>query len=377
MRIFISAGEASGDLHAAALTREILSLAPDAEVFGMGGDALRSAGGEVIFDYKDNSVMGFVEVLRKLPDLFRLRDAFRQVMVERKPDIFVTVDYPDFNMRVAKVAKQLGIPVFSFIPPSAWAWRRGRAKMVARLAARVACIYPFAYEVYKEAGAPVEFVGNPLVDIVKPTMSQLEAQKAVGKRSGDPAILASSGSRQVELRGVLPVMLEALPLIKKDQPDADFILQKAPNVDRRELEAALDTSKIPVRIVEGHPYDTMGACDAALATSGTVVLEAALMDLPSVICYKASPISMAIAKALVKVKYAGLPNLLAGREILPELIQEKMTPENMARHVLRFLDPAEGAKVHQDLREAIYKLGAPGAVKRTAALILETAKEKK
>ena len=206
MRIFISAGEASGDLHAAALTREILSLAPDAEVFGMGGDALRSAGGEVIFDYKDNSVMGFVEVLRKLPDLFRLRDAFRQVMVERKPDIFVTVDYPDFNMRVAKVAKQLGIPVFSFIPPSAWAWRRGRAKMVARLAARVACIYPFAYEVYKEAGAPVEFVGNPLVDIVKPTMSQLEAQKAVGKRPGHPLILLLPGSRQGELRGVLPVM---------------------------------------------------------------------------------------------------------------------------------------------------------------------------
>ena len=235
MRIFISAGEASGDLHAAALTREILSLAPDAEVFGMGGDALRSAGGEVIFDYKDNSVMGFVEVLRKLPDLFRLRDAFRQVMVERKPDIFVTVDYPDFNMRVAKVAKQLGIPVFSFIPPSAWAWRRGRAKMVARLAARVACIYPFAYEVYKEAGAPVEFVGNPLVDIVKPTMSQLEAQKAVGKRPGHPLILLLPGSRQGELRGVLPVMLEALPLIKKDQPDADFILQKAPNVDRREI----------------------------------------------------------------------------------------------------------------------------------------------
>lgn len=190
-------------------------------------------------------------------------------------------------------------------------------------------------------------------------MSQLEAQKAVGKRPGHPLILLLPGSRQGELRGVLPVMLEALPLIKKDQPDADFILQKAPNVDRRELEAALDTSKIPVRIVEGHPYDTMGACDAALATSGTVVLEAALMDLPSVICYKASPISMAIAKALVKVKYAGLPNLLAGREILPELIQEKMTPENMARHVLRFLDPAEGAKVHQDLREAIYKLGAP------------------
>jgi lipid-A-disaccharide synthase len=377
MRIFISAGEASGDMHAAALTREILAMRPDAEVFGMGGDALRAAGGEVIFDYKDHSVMGFVEVIRKLPDLFALRDAFRRVMVDWKPDIFVTVDYPDFNMRVAKIAKSLGIPVFSYIPPSAWAWRRGRAKMVAKLAAKVACIYPFAYEVYKEAGAPVEFVGNPLVDIVKPTLTREEAEKLVGKKAGHPLILLLPGSRAKELEGVLPVMLEALPLILEKEPNAEFVLEQAPSVDPQQLSAILSQTDIPIRVIQGHGYDVMSVCDAALATSGTVILECALCGLPSVICYKASPISIAIAKALVKVKYIGLPNLLAGKEILPELIQEKMTPQNMASWILRFLEPEYSRKVHQDIKEAVARLGEPGAVRRTSALIIKTAEENK
>jgi lipid-A-disaccharide synthase len=377
MRIFISAGEASGDMHAAALTREILALRPDAEVFGMGGDALAAAGGEVLFNYKNNSVMGFVEVLKKLPDLFALRDAFRRVMAERKPDVFVTVDYPDFNMRVAKVAKSMGIPVFSFIPPSAWAWRRGRAREVARLAAKVACIYPFAYDVYKEAGAPVEFVGNPLVDIVRPTLSHEEACRLVGKKEGHPLILLLPGSRAKELEGVLPVMLKALPLILERFPKAEFVLQQAPSVDPAQLTRLLSDTTVPIRIVKDHPYDVMSVCDAALATSGTVILECALCGLPSVICYKASAISIAIARALVKVKYAGLPNLLAGREILPELIQEKMTPENMAAWIIKFLNPRISAQVHADLQQAVARLGKPGAVKRTAALIIKTAEEKK
>ena len=377
MRIFISAGEASGDMHAAALTREILSLRPDAEVFGMGGDALREAGGEVLFDYRDYSVMGFVEVLRKLPDLFALRAAFRRVMTERKPDVFVTVDYPDFNMRVAKVAKSLGIPVFSYIPPSAWAWRRGRAKMVAGLASKVACIYPFAYEVYKEAGAPVEFVGNPLVDIVKPSLSREGAEKLAGKKAGHPLILLLPGSRAKELEGVLPLMLESLPLILAQEPRAEFILEEAPSVDPDELHAILDCSSVPVRVIKGHGYDVMSVCDAALATSGTVILECALCGLPSVICYRASAVSMAIARALVKVKYIGLPNLLAGREILPELIQEELTPQHMASWILRFLEPEYGRSVRADLKAAVARLGEPGAVRRASALIIQTAEENK
>lgn len=374
-KVFISAGEASGDLHAAALTRAILQRDPTAQVFGMGGDALAAAGGEVVFNYKDYSVMGFVEVLQSLPRLFGLKKAFRRLMEERKPDVFVTVDYPDFNMRVAKEAKALGIPVFSYIPPSAWAWRRGRAKDVARLATKVACIYPFAAQVYQEAGANVEFVGNPLVDIVQPTLSPQEGEAFIGKRPGHPVVLLLPGSRVKEITGVLPVMLQALPKIQEKRPEVDFVLQKAPSIERELLRSILASSAVPVKVVEGRGYDVMAASDAALATSGTVTLEAALCGLPSVICYAASPLSMWIAKRMVYVKYIGLPNILAGREILPELIQEKMTPDHMAASILHFLEPEAASAVREEMRQAVAKLGQPGAVDRTAELILETAKE--
>lgn len=374
-KVFISAGEASGDLHAAALTRAILQRDPTVQVFGMGGDALAAAGGEVVFNYKDYSVMGFVEVLQSLPRLFGLKKAFRRLMEERKPDVFVTVDYPDFNMRVAKEAKALGIPVFSYIPPSAWAWRRGRAKDVARLATKVACIYPFAAQVYQEAGANVEFVGNPLVDIVQPTLSPQEGEAFIGKRPGHPVVLLLPGSRVKEITGVLPVMLQALPKIREKRPEVDFVLQKAPSIERELLQSILASSAVPVKVVEGRGYDVMAASDAALATSGTVTLEAVLCGLPSVICYAASPLSMWIAKRMVYVKYIGLPNILAGREILPELIQEKMTPDHMAASILHFLEPEAASAVREEMRQAVAKLGQPGAVDRTAELILETAKE--
>lgn len=374
-KVFISAGEASGDLHAAALTRAILQRDPAVQVFGMGGDTLAAAGGEVVFNYKDYSVMGFVEVLQSLPRLFGLKKAFRRLMEERKPDVFVTVDYPDFNMRVAKEAKALGIPVFSYIPPSAWAWRRGRAKDVARLATKVACIYPFAAQVYQEAGANVEFVGNPLVDIVQPTLSPQEGEAFIGKRPGHPVVLLLPGSRVKEITGVLPVMLQALPKIRDKRPEVDFVLQKAPSIERELLRSILASSAVPVKVVEGRGYDVMAASDAALATSGTVTLEAALCGLPSVICYAASPLSMWIAKRMVYVKYIGLPNILAGREILPELIQEKMTPDHMAASILHFLEPEAASAVREEMRQAVAKLGQPGAVDRTAELILETAKE--
>lgn len=374
-KVLISAGEASGDLHAAALTRAILQRDPTVQVFGMGGDALAAAGGEVVFNYKDYSVMGFVEVLQSLPRLFGLKKAFRRLMEERKPDVFVTVDYPDFNMRVAKEAKALGIPVFSYIPPSAWAWRRGRAKDVARLATKVACIYPFAAQVYQEAGANVEFVGNPLVDIVQPTLSPQEGEAFIGKRPGHPVVLLLPGSRVKEITGVLPVMLQALPKIREKRPEVDFVLQKAPSIERELLRSILASSAVPVKVVEGRGYDVMAASDAALATSGTVTLEAALCGLPSVICYAASPLSMWIAKRMVYVKYIGLPNILAGREILPELIQEKMTPDHMAASILHFLEPEAASAVREEMRRAVAKLGQPGAVDRTAELILETAKE--
>lgn len=376
-KIFLSAGEASGDLHAGAITKAILKIDPEAQVFGMGGDAMRKAGGEVIFDLKEYSVMGFVEILSALPKFFALRNSFRKVMEERKPDCFVTIDYPEFNMRAAKVAKELKIPVLSYIPPSAWAWRKGRAVSVGRLVDKVACIYPFAYDVYKAAGANAEFVGNPLVDIVKPHLTKEEAIAKVGKEPGIPLVLLLPGSRVKEITGVLPIMLEAVGIIREALPQADFVLQKAPTIDRELLQGIITQSGEKVRIVEGDSYDVMGTADVALATSGTVTLEAALCGLPTIICYTASPLSMAIAKRVVTVKFIGLPNILADKEILPELIQEKMTSGNMAKAVLHFLHPEEYKKIREELAAVVKKLGPGGATQRVAKMILNLAGDDK
>ena len=375
-KIMISAGEASGDVHAAALTREILKLDPTAQVYGMGGDGLRAAGGEVLFDIKDHGVMGLVEIIRKLPALFRLRSDFAEVMDKRRPDCLVTIDYPGFNMRLAKVARAKGIPVISFIAPSAWAWRKGRAKNVAKLVNKVAAIFPFEYEVYKEAGADVEFMGHPLVDIVKPSLPVAEAVAKAGKHEGRPLVLLLPGSRLQEIQRLLPSMLEAAKIMVKANPALEFVMPRAGTIPRVMLEEEINRAGIHVSITEGNNYDVMGVADVALAASGTVTLEAALCRLPSVIVYKTAPLTAFIVRRLLNIADIGLPNIVAGRHILPELLQEDATPAKMAAEVLHLLEPAAHAQALADLDEVKKRLGEPGAVRRVAELTLRVAGEK-
>ena len=375
-KIMISAGEASGDVHAAALTREILKLDPTAQVYGMGGDGLRAAGGEVLFDIKDHGVMGLVEIIRKLPALFRLRSDFAEVMDKRRPDCLVTIDYPGFNMRLAKVARAKGIPVISFIAPSAWAWRKGRAKNVAKLVNKVAAIFPFEYEVYKEAGADVEFMGHPLVDIVQPSLPVAEAVAKAGKHEGRPLVLLLPGSRLQEIQRLLPSMLEAAKLMVKANPALEFVMPRAGTIPRVMLEEEINRAGIHVSITEGNNYDVMGVADVALAASGTVTLEAALCRLPSVIVYKTAPLTAFIVRRLLNIADIGLPNIVAGRHILPELLQEDATPAKMAAEVLHLLEPVAHAQALADLDEVKKRLGEPGAVRRVAELTLRVAGEK-
>lgn len=376
-KVFISAGEASGDIHAGAITAALKEINQDIEVYGMGGDLLRAAGGEVLFDIKDHSVMGFVEVIKKLPDIFKLKAEFKKILQERRPDIFVTIDYPDFNMRIAKIAHEMGIPVLSFIPPSAWVWRKGRAKDVAKITDKVACIFPFEYDVYKEAGANTEFVGHPLVDIVKPSMSREEAEKWAGKEKGKQLILLMPGSRLMEIEKALPTLLEAGKLLKKKLPSVQFILPRAGTIPMELLMDKVKVSGLEVKITEGHNYDLFSIADLALATSGTVTLEAALCDLGSIIVYKASPITFFIAKLVVKIPNIGLPNIVAGKQILPELLQDDFTPEKVAQKALEFLAPEKNAQMHEDLKFVRERLGGSGAVKRVAQLIIKTAEDRK
>lgn len=375
-RIMISAGEASGDLHAGALAREILRQDPGAEVYGMGGDCLRAAGGEVLFDIKDNNFMGFVEVVKHLDKIYALREQFRAVLLNRRPDCLVVIDYPDFNMRIAAMAKARGIPVISFISPSAWAWRKGRAKKVARIVDKVAAIFPFEYDVYKKAGADTEFVGHPLLDIVKPSLTREEAIRLCGKKEGRPLVMIMPGSRNKEIETMLPVMLAAARNLKARDANIDFVLPKAPTIPEKVLRDQLIVAGVQAPIVEGHIYDIMSVADVALATSGTVTLEAAICGLPTIICYKTAPLAYYLVKALINIKHIGLPNIVAGKTVVPELIQDDMTADNMRQEILRLLDADEYRRVRSELARVKERLGEPGAVARVAQMALTMAKEK-
>lgn len=372
-RILISAGEASGDLYAGAVTRGIKQLNPEAEVFGMGGDCLREAGGEVLFDIKDHSLMGFVEVLKKLPDVWKLRNAFIDLMEKRKPDVLLTIDYPGFNMRLAKLAKERGINVVYFIAPQVWAWRPGRAADVAKVTDKIACIFPFEYDFYKSYGADIEFIGHPLVDTVKPSLSRKEAEELAGKRTGHPLILLMPGSREMEIQRLLPVMLDAAKILKQKQPELDFAIPRAATIAKKILEDSVRQAGLNIRLIEGHNYDVMSVADLAIVTSGTVTLEAAMCGLGCEILYKSSPISFWIAKRVVKIPNIGLPNIVAGRQIEPELLQDDCTPDKIASTALELLEPERFAQLQRDLLEVKEKLGEPGAVKRVAELVLRMA----
>lgn len=377
VKILISAGEASGDIHAAAVTAAIKSIDSEAQVFGMGGDALRAAGGEVLFDIKDHGVMGFVEVIRKLPDLFKLRSDFGRVMDECKPDCLVIVDYPGFNMKLAKLAHDKGIPVVSYIAPSAWAWNKGRAKNVAKLVDKVACIFPFEYDVYKEAGAPVEFVGHPLLDIVQPAMTRKEAAAWAGKEPGKRLVLLMPGSRLMEIEKMLPTLLAGARILQKQMPEVQFAMPRAGTIPLELLQSKIKESGLEVKITEGHNYDLFSVADLALATSGTVTLEAALCGLPSVIVYRTSALNAFIARLVINIPNIGLPNIVAGRQILPELLQDDFTPAKLAAAAAELLAPERRPQLDADLAYMKRRLGEPGAVGRVAQLILRIAEEKK
>lgn len=376
-KILISAGEASGDIHAAAVTAAIKKIDSSAQVFGMGGEALRAAGGEVLFDIKDHGVMGFVEVIKKLPDLFKLRSDFAKVMDERKPDCMVVVDYPGFNMKLAKLAHDKGIPVVSYIAPSAWAWNKGRAKNVAKIVDKVACIFPFEYDVYKEAGAPVEFVGHPLLDIVHPSMEKAEAIAWAGKESGRPLVLIMPGSRLMEIEKMLPNLLAGAKLLQEQMPQVQFAMPRAGTIPVELLQDKIKASGLTLKITEGHNYDLFSVADLALATSGTVTLEAALCGLPSIIVYRTSALNAFIARRVINIPNIGLPNIVAGRQILPELLQEDFTPEKLAATAAELLRPESRLRLNEDLAYMKQRLGEPGAVGRVAQLILKIAEEKR
>ncbi|MCX7781678.1 MAG: lipid-A-disaccharide synthase [Negativicutes bacterium] len=376
-KIMISVGEASGDLHGASVANALKLLRPDIQIFGMGGAHMRAAGVDIKYDIADLGVIGIVEVIKNLRRLFKLRDMLADLMDKERPDALVIIDYPGFNVRLAKIAKAKGIPVVSYISPSAWAWGKGRAKEVAATVARVASIFPFEAEVYREAGANVTFVGHPLLDIVKPAMTKEEAYRFFNADPGRPVVLLMPGSRQQEIDKLLPDMLAAGEKIAKELPDCQFYLPVASTISREMLQTMVSGHTIQVNFTAGNTYDLMQIADIAIAASGTATLETSLMKVPTVIIYKVAALTYWLGKLLVKIPHIGLPNIIAGRRIVPELLQYEANPANIAREALAILlKPGVRQQVLRDLDAVREKLGESGAVSRVAAVILEVAGQK-
>lgn len=373
MKIMMSAGEASGDMHAAAVAAELKRIMPDADLFGMGGADMRKSGVRIIYDIENLGIIGVVEVIRHIPFFFRLRAFLKKAMVEEKPDVLVCVDYPGFNMKLAHVAKELGIPVIYYIAPTIWAWNKGRAKNIVRDVEQVASIFPFEAEAYRKAGARVTFVGHPLADTVKPSMSFEEAMDYFHGNPDKKRVLLMPGSRKNEVAGLLPVMIQAAEKLAEKE-ECQFFIPRASTISKEMLLSIIGKTSLSIEITEGHQYDLMQICTACVASSGTATLETALMELPTVLVYKLAPFTWFLANFLVHVKYAGLPNLLLGREVTPELLQDRARAENIVSILLPWLqDEKARQKNIEEIREVRKALGSGGAVHRVAELIIKTA----
>lgn len=369
-KIFIVSGEESGDLHGEALITSLKKLMPALEVGGMGGERMRQAG-LAGFDSKEVSVVGIVEVIEKLPAILRTFKGLKKLLVEGKFDAVVLIDFPDFNLRFAKEAKKLGVPVIYYISPQVWAWRRGRVRKIAGLVDKMLVVFPFEDGLYREAGVDVEYVGHPLVDRAASGLTKEDAKKALGISPGVSCISILPGSRTGEIRRTLPVMLKASELIGKGLKERPvFLLPAANSIAGSLLDEFLKDSPLDIKVLRSRMYTALRASDAAMVTSGTATLETALIGTPMAIVYRMSPISYGVAKALIKVKYAGLPNIVAGREVVPELIQGKATPENIAREILSILNDEEKRGSITRAYGGIKKsLGEGGASDRAAAAI--------
>ena len=373
MRIMISCGEPSGDLYAGALTAELRRRAPSVEVFGFGGEHLRNAGGRLVGDFAGISVTGLTEALRVLPRSYAMLRRLVRAARDTRPDVFVAIDFPDFNFRLMAVLRRLGIPIVYYISPQLWAWRPGRMKTMRQLVDRVLVIFPFEEELYRREGVDVQFVGHPLVDLARPTETREAFLRGQGLEPACPTVALLPGSRPNEVARILPGIAAAVPLIAARVPRVQFVVAAAPNLSG-ELFRAFDRVTPRPRIVSGRADDVLAASDVVVTASGTATVQAALHERPMVVVYRLSQLTYRLGKPFVKVDTYAMANLVAGRRVVPELIQQDFTPERVADETVGFLtDSGLYARVREGLRDVRARLGAPGASGRAAAAILEVA----
>jgi lipid-A-disaccharide synthase len=363
-RVLIAAGEASGDQHGAGLVREVLKRDPTVQFFGLAGPAMKQAGVEPLVEVSDVAVVGILEVARHLPRIYRGYRTLTNALAMRRPDLVLPIDYPDFNLRVARRARGLEIPVLYFVSPQVWAWRRGRVRTIARRVDRMMVLFRFEEQLYREAGVPVTWVGHPLADGQQEMPARRDARGSLGLPERGTVIALMPGSRLSEVRRILPVLLRAAEILSQDGTGLSFVMPAAPTLDSGEL-ASLSRGH-PVRVVPGRLEEVLAAADAAAVASGTATLQVALSGTPMVIVYRVSPLTALIGRRLISVADIGLANLVAGRRVAEELVQEDCTPERVARALSRLLNPAATDAARKNLALVRAGLGEAGAFARAA-----------
>jgi lipid-A-disaccharide synthase len=338
-----------------------------AHIFGLGGPRMREAGVELVADSSEVAVVGISEVVRRLPGVWRAYRRLAEKAIRRKPALAILVDFPDFNLRLARRLHAAGIRCVYFISPQVWAWRRGRVHLIKRLVERVLCIFPFEEQFYRDAGVPVDFVGHPLVDMVKPTMDRAAFCARHELDATKPIVALLPGSRASELRHHLPGIAATCLSLDKALP-CQFVVACAPGIAQAEYQGIANS--LPVKLVAGATHDALAACDCAIVASGTATVEAALLGAPMVVVYRVSAASAFLLRRMVRTPHFAMVNLIAGRRVVPEFIQDEFTPEAVAATVRRLLEsPANRAEMKQALAEVRAKLGPGGAIARAADII--------
>ena len=375
MRVMIIAGEASGDQHSARLVEAVHNIDPSVEFFGIGGECMRRAGVEILVDSSEMAVVGLVEIWAHRKVIFGALDRMREILKTDPPDLLFLTDYPEFNLRLAKTAKQLGIKVLFYISPQIWAWRQWRVKKIRKLVDMMAVIFPFELDFYHRHNVPVRFVGHPLAEEVHASADREHLCTEFGLNAEQPVVGLFPGSRQSEVKRLMPIIVETAKQLKQQNPQIQFLLPVASTLKREIFIPYIDAETPPITMIENRSYDIMAVCDAIVTVSGTVTLEIALIGTPMVIINRISALSYFIAKQMVKVDHIGLCNIVAGKRVVPELIQYDAKAKKIADEIVRMLtQPEYNRSIRKELQEVRAKLSSDAEVSNLAELTMELLK---
>jgi lipid-A-disaccharide synthase len=370
--VMIVAGEASADLHGSNLVRAIKRLDSTIRFYGVGGKQMEEAGVKVLIPASDMAVVGLTEVFSKLPRIARARRALKNLLKNNPPDLLIPIDYPGFNIHLAGQATRYKVPVLYYISPQVWAWRMGRVKKIAKRVDRMAVILPFEKRFYQERGVDVDYVGHPLLDSIPRDLDKDEITREMGLENAYPVLGLLPGSRNEEIRNHLPVMIKAVEILSSQYPRLRGLLPIAPTIPTERVQSFLKESSAEISISQHSIYHTLTACDLALVASGTATVETAILGVPMILVYRASAITFWVGKRVIKVPFLGLVNLVAGKEVIPELIQDDLTPDRLAHEALGIL---EGGQKRENMivKLGMVKetLGRGGASERTARIAIE------